>query len=107
MINSKIKKTKLNEKKSTIRPEFNWKKYLTIFIMSYTIMSALFYFASTEGYPNYMDSKYLLMNHGEIIREISEYDYNMFKTYQKRLSSSYILLFSFVSLYLMKEKLDN
>ena len=66
-------------------------------IFAYAIVNFMLFMAATEaGNPTIQDGKYLLLNHGKLIREISLGEYSAFKANEVRGFSGHWLLFYYV-----------
>ena len=57
---------------------------------------ALFFFLSKGGVPDVRDGKYVLHNHGQVIRELSEDEYELQKAYVVRGFSGHWMVFYLV-----------
>ena len=82
-----------------IRDEFpRWVVVLGICMMAYTLVNFLLFALNTAGgSPSIKDGKYLLLNHGTLIREISESEYRQFMANIARGFSGHWLFFYFFS----------
>lgn len=79
-------------------PMPKWVKYAVYVLGAYTIVNfLLFLYLVRGGYPDIRDGKYVLHNHGKIIRELTAEEYEMHKTYVVRGFSGHWLYFYFVS----------
>ena len=57
-----------------------WARYTIKAFFAYAIINfALFFFLSRDGVPDVRDGKYVLHNHGQVIRELSEDEYELQK----------------------------
>lgn len=67
-------------------------------IFAYAIVNFMLFMAATEGgNPTIHDGKYLLLNHGKLIREISSEEYSAFKANEVRGFSGHWLVFYYVA----------
>ena len=67
-------------------------------IFVYAIVNFMLFMVATEGgSPTIQDGKYLLLNHGELIREISLEEYSAFKANEVRGFSGHWLVFYYVA----------
>ena len=74
-----------------------WSLLATCILMLYVLINfALFSIATEGGSPSIVDGKYLLSNHGKLIRELSFAEFNAFKANEIRGFSGHWLLFYFV-----------
>ena len=71
-----------------------WARYSIKVFFAYALINfALFFFLSESGVPDVRDGKYVLHNHGQIIRELSENDYEWQKAYVLRVFSGHWMAF--------------
>jgi hypothetical protein len=71
-----------------------WARYTIKAFFAYAMINfALFYFLSKGGVPGVRDGKYVLQNHGEVIRELSENEYELQKAYVLRGFSGHWMVF--------------
>lgn len=82
-----------------IRDEFpRWVVVLGASMMAYTLINFLLFALNTEGgNPTIKEGKYLLLDHGKLIREISESEYRQFMANIARGFSGHWLFFYFFS----------
>lgn len=82
-----------------LRNEFpRWVLVLGVCMMAYTLINfLLFIFNSEGGTPTLKHGKYVLLNHGTLIREISESEYRQFMANIARGFSGHWLFFYFFS----------
>lgn len=77
-------------------------------IQVYAVVSfVIFMFLSEGGAPNIKDGKYILHNHGKLIRELTQDEYKTFIVNEMRFFSTFWIFFyyeSFVQLRFRKEK---
>ena len=67
-------------------------------IFVYAIINFMLFMAATEGgSPTIQDGRYLLLNHGKLIREISLEEYSAFKVNEVRGFSGHWLVFYYVA----------
>lgn len=83
-----------------------WAGYLTKAFFAYALINfALFFFLSDGGVPQERDGKYVLHNHGDVIRELSEEDYERQNAYVLRGFSGHWMVFYLIpSLYFWYRK---
>jgi hypothetical protein len=71
-----------------------WARYLLRALFFYAIINfALFLFLSRGGVPDVRDGKYVLHNHGQVIRELSAEEYERQKAYVLRGFSGHWMVF--------------
>ena len=71
-----------------------WARYTIKAFFAYAIINfALFFFLSKGGVPDVRDGKYVLHNHGQVIRELSEDEYELQKAYVVRGFSGHWMVF--------------
>jgi hypothetical protein len=81
----------------TIKGLPHWVAILQTAIFAYALVNfALFIFHSEGGNPTIEHGKYLLMEHGRLIRELTPTEYTAFKANEVRGFSGHWLLFYFV-----------
>jgi hypothetical protein len=74
-----------------------WARYTTKAFFAYALINfALFFFLSRGGVPDVRDGKYVLHNHGQVIRELSEDEYELQKAYVVRGFSGHWMVFYLV-----------
>ena len=74
-----------------------WVVGLGICIFAYMVVNfALFMLKTEGGNPSIVDGKFVLMNHGALIRELSAAEYSTFKANEVRGFSGHLLVFYFV-----------
>ena len=74
-----------------------WARYTIKFFFAYTIINfALFFFLSQGGTPEVRDGKYVLHNHGQVIRELSKNEYEWQRAYVIRGFSGHWMVFYLV-----------
>jgi hypothetical protein len=74
-----------------------WASYTIKAFFAYAIINfALFFFLSEGGVPDVRDGKYVLHNHGHVIRELSENEYEWQKAYVVRGFSGHWMIFYMV-----------
>ena len=77
----------------------NWLKLLTLIAFVYAIINfILFIKLSGGGVPSIIDGKYVLQNHGDVIKNLSLEEYNMYKTNTIRGFSGHMIFFYVFSL---------
>jgi len=75
-----------------------WAKYVTYALLAYALINfALFLFLSEGGTPELRDGKYVLHDHGRIIRELTEQEYHLQKAYVLRGFSGHWMYFYIIS----------
>jgi len=75
-----------------------WARYTIKAFFAYAIINfALFFFLSRDGVPDVRDGKYVLHNHGQVVRELSENEYEWQKAYVIRGFSGHWMVFYLVS----------
>lgn len=81
-----------------IRAAFpTWVVVVGICICAYAVLNfGLFMVATEGGSPSIRDGKYLLLNHGKLIRELTFAEYTAFRTNEVRGFSGHWLVFYFV-----------
>ena len=71
-----------------------WVRSAVAVFFAYAIINfALFFFLSEGGVPGIRDGKYVLHNHGHMIRELSEVEYELQKAYVLRGFSGHWMVF--------------
>jgi len=71
-----------------------WARYAIKGFFAYAVINfALFMFLSEGGVPGERDGQYVLRNHGQIIRELSESEYERQKAYVMRGFSGHWMVF--------------
>lgn len=71
-----------------------WARYLTKAFFAYALINfALFFVLSEGGVPQERDGKYVLHNHGNVIRELSEAEYERQNAYVLRGFSGHWMVF--------------
>jgi hypothetical protein len=71
-----------------------WARYLTKAFFAYAVINfALFFVLSEGGVPEERDGKYVLHNHGNVIRELSEEEYERQNAYVLRGFSGHWMVF--------------
>jgi hypothetical protein len=71
-----------------------WARYTIKAFLAYAVINfALFFFLSKGGVPDERDGKYVLHNHGQVIRELSEHEYELQKAYVIRGFSGHWMIF--------------
>jgi hypothetical protein len=74
-----------------------WARYAVIGFFAYALINfALFFLLSEGGVPAVRDGKYVLHNHGKVIRELSEDEYELQKAYVLRGFSGHWMVFYLV-----------
>ena len=74
-----------------------WAGYAVKALFAYAVINfVLFLFLSKGGVPDVRDGKYVLHNHGEVIRELSEDEYELQKAYVVRGFSGHWMVFYLV-----------
>ena len=74
-----------------------WARYTFKAFFAYALINfALFFFLSEGGVPDVRDGKYVLHNHGQVIRELSENEYKLQKAYVLRGFSGHWMVFYLV-----------
>ena len=74
-----------------------WAGYTIKAFFAYAIINfALFFFLSRGGVPDVRDGKYVLHSHGQVIRELSENEYEWQKAYVVRGFSGHWMIFYLV-----------
>lgn len=87
-----------------------WARYTIKAFFAYAIINfALFLFLSRGGVPDVRDGKYVLHNHGQVIRELSEKEYEWQKAYVVRGFSGHWMIFYLVSaiVFWYRDELDH
>ncbi|WP_061534434.1 hypothetical protein [Collimonas arenae] len=81
-----------------IRAAFpSWVVVVGAFICAYAVLNFVLFMVATEGgSPSIRDGKYLLLNHGKLIRELTFAEYTAFRTNEVRGFSGHWLVFYFV-----------
>lgn len=81
-----------------IRATFpKWVVGLGLFISAYALVNfAFFMVQAVGGNPSIVDGKFVLLNHGNFIRELTEVEYSTFKANEVRGFSGHWLVFYFV-----------
>ncbi len=75
-----------------------WARYTIKAFFAYAIINfALFFFLSQGGVPEVRDGKYVLHNHGQVVRELSENEYELQKAYVIRGFSGHWMVFYLVA----------
>jgi hypothetical protein len=75
-------------------PMPRWARYTAKVFFAYAIINfALFFFLSRGGTPDVRDGKYVLHNHGTVIRELSEDEYELQNAYILRGFSGHWMIF--------------
>ncbi|WP_233869839.1 hypothetical protein [Paraburkholderia adhaesiva] len=75
----------------------NWVAVLGGMIFVYVVMNFLLFMLHTEGgMPAVQDGKYVLLNHGKFIRQLTPSEFTAFKANELRGFSGHWLLFYFV-----------
>lgn len=71
-----------------------WPRYIVKAFFVYAIVNfALFFLLSKSGTPDMRDGRYVLHNHGNVIRELSEDEYELQKAYVLRGFSGHWMVF--------------
>ena len=71
-----------------------WARYAIKAFFAYALINfALFFFLSKGGVPEVREGKYVLHNHGDVIRELSEDEYELQKSYVVRGFSGHWMVF--------------
>lgn len=89
-----------------------WMRVVFIVLTVYTAMNfALCFILLEEGSPDIWDGRYVLQNHGEFIKEVSQEAYQRFVSYEIRLFSGHWIVFYFYPImgycsYLSKEETE-
>ena len=74
-----------------------WAQYAVMAFLAYALINfALFFFLSEGGVPSVRDGKYVLHNHGKVVRELSEDEYELQKAYVLRGFSGHWMIFYLV-----------
>ena len=74
-----------------------WTGYTVKAFFAYALINfALFFFLSKGGTPDVRDGKYVLHDHGQVIRELSEDEYELQKAYVVRGFSGHWMAFYLV-----------
>jgi hypothetical protein len=74
-----------------------WARYTIKAFFAYALINfALFFLLSKGGVPDVRDGKYVLHNHGQVIRELSENEYELQKAYVLRGFSGHWMVFYLV-----------
>jgi hypothetical protein len=86
-----------------------WVVVIGLIIFVYAIANFLIFMAGTEGgSPTMRDGKYLLLNHGKLIRELTASEYSAFQANVVRGFSGHWLVFFFVpAAYFLGNKSNN
>ena len=72
----------------------HWARYAITGFFAYAFLNfALFFFLSEGGSSAIRDGKYVLHSHGQIIRELSEQEYELQRAYELRGFSGHWMLF--------------
>lgn len=85
----------------------SWAKLVIAAIFVYALVNiALFFFFSEGGSPTIINDQYVLLDHGKLIRQLTEVEYNWQKAYVLRGFSGHWLLFYLISAchYFLKEQ---
>lgn len=78
-------------------PMPRWARYTIKAFFAYAIINfALFFYLSQGGVPDVRDGKYVLHNHGQVIRELSEDEYELQQAYVIRGFSGHWMIFYLV-----------
>jgi hypothetical protein len=78
-------------------PMPRWARYTVKAFFAYAFINfALFFFLSRGGTPDVRDGKYVLHNHGNVIRELSEDEYELQTAYVVRGFSGHWMIFYLV-----------
>jgi len=86
-----------NALQSFFAPMPKWVKYAFFALTAYTVINFLFFFyGAGGGSPDIRDGKYVLHNHGKIIRELTADEYRHYQTRTLRGFSGHWLYFYFV-----------
>jgi hypothetical protein len=92
-----------------------WLQIMTKVFMAYAVLNfIIFIFLVGGGGPREKDGKYVLANHGQVIRELTEEEFHRYQAYVVRGFSGHWMLFSSASLLVLvgagkmhkKRKLD-
>ena len=71
-----------------------WVRYTIKAFFAYAIINfAVFFFLSKGGVPDVRDGKYVLHNHGDVIRELTEDEYQLQNAYVLRGFSGHWMIF--------------
>jgi hypothetical protein len=80
--------------KGFVGPMPPWAKYVVYFLLAYDFINfGLFFFLSGGGTPELRDGKYVLHDHGRIIKELTEQQYHLQNAYILRLFSGAWMFF--------------
>lgn len=71
----------------------NWMKLIAIVGFYYAILNFMFFMTSQTGTPVLRDGQYLLENHGQLIRTLTEQEYHHFKANDVRGFSGHWIAF--------------
>jgi len=75
-----------------------WGRYTIKAFFAYAVINfAMFFFLSKGGVPDVRDGKYVLHNHGQVIRELSEDEYEWQKAYVLRGFSGHWMVFYLIA----------
>ena len=75
-----------------------WVRYTVKAFFAYAIVNfALFFFLSKGGVPDVRDGKYVLHNHGNVIRELTEDEYHLQNAYVVRGFSGHWMIFYLIA----------
>ena len=86
-----------------------WARYVVKAFLAYALINfALFLFLSKGGVPEVREGKYVLHNHGAVIRELSEDEYELQQAYVLRGFSGHWMVFYLIpALYFWYRRTDN
>lgn len=87
--------------------KLNWVPILLVLLFIYNFINFFLGFSNYVGTPDIWDGKYVLHDHGSLIREITEKEYRLERTKEIKMFSSFWVLFSGVSSAMLYERLPH
>lgn len=75
----------------------SWLKWIAIGGFIYGIINFVFYFTSAGGVTGYQDGQYVLQNHGQIIKVLTEQEFYHYEALEARGISGHLLIFYGIS----------
>jgi hypothetical protein len=95
-----------NSKRLGAKPKFadfradlpGWVLWLGVVFVAYSALNFILFILGTQGgSPDLRDGKYLLLNHGKLIRELTKAEYTALKANEVRGFSGHWLVFYYIS----------
>ncbi len=93
--------------KEKFSSKLSWVPVVLVLLFIYNFINFFLSYSNYVGSPDVWDGKYILHDHGSLIREITEREYRIERTKEIKMFSSFWVLFSGIGSAMLYEMEDN